>query len=54
MVAKAKVGELEDEVREGFSRRLRNYLTGVVEAVSIKRRFLVRFKDVCENNLKLN
>ena len=44
-LAKAKVGELEDEVREGFFRRMRNYLNGVVQGVSGKRRFLVRFQD---------
>ena len=44
-VVKAKLGELEDEVREGFFRRMRNYLNGVVQGVSGKRRFLVRFQD---------
>ena len=37
----ANVGELEDEVREGFPRRLRKELTGVVQGVSLNRRFLV-------------
>ena len=30
-VVKAKVGELEDEVREGFFKRMRKYLTGMLE-----------------------
>ena len=51
---KEKVGELEDEVREGFSRRLRKELTGVVQGVSGKMRFLVRFQDGCEKDLILN
>ena len=49
-----KVSELEDEVREGFNRRLRKELTRVMEAVSSKRRILVSFPDGCENDLTLN
>ena len=44
-VVKAKVGDLEEEVREGFLRRLRKELTGVVQEVSGKNRFLLRFQD---------
>ena len=44
-VVKAKIGELEEEVRVGSSRRTRKELTGVVQAISGKRRFLVRFHD---------
>ena len=33
-VVKEHVGELEDEVREVFSRQMRNYLTVLVESVS--------------------
>ena len=40
-VVKENVGELYNEVREGFSRRPRKELTGVVQGVSGKRRFLV-------------
>ena len=47
---KAKLGDSEDEVREGFSRRLRKELTGVVQQISGKRRFLVRFQDGCEKD----
>ena len=42
-VVKAKIGKLEEEVRVGSSRRTRKELTGVVQDVSGKRRFLVRF-----------
>ena len=45
MVVKAKIGELEEEVREGFSRRRRKELTGVVQVFSVKNSFLVRFQD---------
>ena len=31
MVVKAKVGKLEDDVREGFSRQMRRELTVVVQ-----------------------
>ena len=39
---KAKVGELEEDIREGFLRRLRKEMTGVVQEVVGKRRCLVR------------
>ena len=44
-VVKAKNGELEEEVRVGSSRRMRKELTGVVQSVSGKRRFLARFQN---------
>ena len=53
-VVKAKIGELEEEVRVGSARRMRKELTGVVQSISVKRRFLVRFHDGCENNLSSN
>ena len=53
-VVKAKIGELEEEVRVGSSRRMRKELTGVVQGVSSKRRFLVRFQNGCKKNLSLN
>ena len=40
---KTKVYELEEEVREGFTRRLSKDLTGVVELVSGHKRLLARF-----------
>ena len=42
---KAKIGELEEEVRAGNSRRTRKEFTGVVQGVSGRRRFLVRFHN---------
>ena len=42
-VVKEQVGELEDEVREVFSRQMRTYLTVLVESVSGKRELLARF-----------
>ena len=53
-VVKEKVGELEDEVREVFSRRMRMDLTGVVQRVSGKRRFLAIFQDWCDKVMTLN
>ena len=51
MVVKAKVGELEDEVREGFSRWMRKHLTGVVQGVSGKRWSLLRFQYGCGKDM---
>ena len=45
---KAKVVDLEDEVREGFSRRISKELNGEVQGVSGNRSVLVRFQDVFE------
>ena len=53
-VVKAKIGELEEELRAGSSRRMMKELTGVVQGVLWSRRFLVRFHNGCENNLSLN
>ena len=53
-VVKAKIGELEEEVRVGSARSMRKELTGVVQAISGKRRLLVRFHDGCEKNLSSN
>ena len=44
-VVKAKIGELEEEVRVGSSRRMRKKLSGLVQYVSGGRRFLVRFQN---------
>ena len=54
MVVKANISQLEEEVRAGSSRRMRKDLTGVVQGVSGRRRFLVRFHNGCENNLSSN
>ena len=42
-VEKSMIGELEEELKAGNSRRMGNELTGVVQGVSGRRRFLVRF-----------
>ena len=44
-VVKANIGELEEEVRAGNSRRIKKELTGVVQDVLGRRRFLVRFQN---------
>ena len=54
-VVKAKIGELEEEVRVGISIRTIKYLTGVVQGFSLgRRRFLVRFNNGCKNNMSSN
>ena len=53
-IVKAKIGELEEEVRVGSSRRIRKELTGVVQGVSGRRRFFARFQNGCEKNLYSN
>ena len=50
-VLKAKIGELEEEVRVGSTIRMRKELNGVVQGVSKRRGFLVRFQNGCKNNL---
>ena len=47
-VVKSKIGDLEEEVRAVNLRRMRKDLTGVVQGVSGRRRFLVRFQDGCK------
>ena len=44
-VVKSKVGEPEEDIREEFLRRLRKDMTGVVQEVVGKKRYLVRFQD---------
>ena len=44
-VVKAKIDELEEEVRVDSPRRIRKELTGVVQGVLGRRRFLVRFQN---------
>ena len=53
-VVKAKIVELEEEVWVGSSRRTRKELTGVVQCVSGRRKFLVKFQNGCEKNLSSN
>ena len=45
MAVKAKVGELEEEVRAGCPRSMRKELTDVVQGILGKKRLLVMFKD---------
>ena len=42
-VVKANVSDLEEETREDFLRRLRINMTGMVQEVVSKRRYLVSF-----------
>ena len=51
---KAKISEFEEEVRAVISIRMRKELTGVVQGVLGRRRFLVRFQNGCKNNLSSN
>ena len=53
-VVKSKIGELEEEVREGFLRILRKELTVVVQGVYGKKRFLMRFQYGCKKDLTSN
>ena len=53
-VVKAKVGELEDDIREGFLRRSRKEMTGVVQEIVGKIRYLVRFQDRLEKEISSN
>ena len=54
MVVKSNIGELDEEVRAGSSIRMRKELTGVVQGVLGKKRFLVMFHGGCKNNLSSN
>ena len=53
-VVKTKIGELEEELRAGSHGMMMRDLTGVVQGVLGKKRFLVRFQDGFENNLSSN
>ena len=53
-VVNSKVGELEEEVRELFLRRLSKLLAGVVQLLSGKKRFLVRFQGGCKKDMTSN
>ena len=45
-VVKAKVGEMEENTREGRIRRMRKELMGRVQAVVEKKKILVQFKNL--------
>ena len=51
VVFKENIGELEEGGSLGCLKRMRNDLTGVVQGISGKKRFLVNFQDGCKNNL---
>ena len=53
-VVKEKIGELEEELREGCLSRMSKELADVVQLILGKKRFLERFKDGCEKNLSSN
>ena len=53
-VVNANVGELEEEIMEGFSRRLRKDMTGVMQEVVGKRRYSARFQDGLEKEMSSN
>ena len=42
VVVKANVGELEEDIREGFWGRLRKEMTGMIQEVVWMSRYLVR------------
>ena len=44
-VVKAKVGNMEEKIREGRSRRTRRNLVGRVQSVVGKNKFLFQFED---------
>ena len=54
MVVTEKICELDNEVREIFLRRMRKEFTGVIQGISGKKRFLVRFQYGCEKYLTSN
>ena len=53
-VVKSKVGDLEEDIREGFLMRLRKEMTGVVQEVVDKRRYLMILQDGLEKDMPLN
>ena len=53
-MTKANVGELEDEARKVFYRRLRKYFTNEVQLLSGKKGLLVRFQYGCEKDMTSN
>ena len=53
-VGKENIGEFEEEVRAGCSRSMGKKLTGLLQDILGKKRFLVSFQYGCENNLSLN
>ena len=54
VVVKSKVDDLEEDIRMGFLGRLRKEITGVVQEVVGKRKYLVRGKYGLEKDMLLN
>ena len=50
-IVKDKVGDMEEEIKERFSRRLGEDMTGLVKEVVGKRSYLVRLQDVLEKDI---
>ena len=50
-VVKSNVGDLEEDIREGFSRRLWKEMTGMVQEVVGNRRYLLRFQYGLKKNM---
>ena len=44
-IMKAKIGEMEDNTREGKSRRMRKLVVVCVQAMVGEKKFLVQFED---------
>ena len=53
-VVMEKLGGLEEEIREGFSRQLKKELTGTMGRVVGQKRYLLRFEDGSEKELRSN
>ena len=53
-IVKTNIGELEEEVRAVFSRRMRKEFTGVFQGIYGKNQFLARFQDGCKKDLTSN
>ena len=53
-VVKAKICELEEELRAGSSIVTRKEFNGVAQDVSWRSSFLLRFQNGCKNNLSSN
>ena len=51
-VVKEKIGELEEEVRARFPRKMKKELTILVQGISGKKMFLVRFQYGWKKDLK--
>ena len=48
---KSNVSELEEDAREGFSKRSRKDIAGVVQEIVGKRRYLERLQDELEKEM---